>query len=110
MSPAAKTVWYICKDGTAFGPTTFAQLRDIATKGTQQPDDLIWRDGLPDWIPAGKAHSLFAKQEEPLPKTEPVDTQPANDGCRMPSKDSGMASVSLLLNSWKRLMALLCAA
>ena len=110
MSPTAKTVWYICKDGTTYGPTTFAQLRDIADKGTLQPGDLIWRDGLADWVPARRAHSLFPKQEEQLPQTEPIATQPATNGYRMPSEVSAMASVSQLLNSWKRIKALLCAA
>jgi uncharacterized RDD family membrane protein YckC len=43
--------YYIGKDGRQLGPYEAAQVREQLALGTLSPDDLVWRQGLPDWVP-----------------------------------------------------------
>ncbi len=51
--------WYWMKDGQKHGPVDTAHLEQLARAGRLQPSDMIWRDGLPSWVPASKAKGLF---------------------------------------------------
>ena len=44
--------WYLARDGKQFGPLTEAELAKFIELGHLQPNDLLWRDGFPDWRPA----------------------------------------------------------
>ena len=51
--------WYWMKDGQKHGPVNTAHLKQLARAGQLQPTDMIWRDGLPDWVTASKTKGLF---------------------------------------------------
>jgi hypothetical protein len=52
--------WHYAKDNQQLGPVTSAQLRQLAGSGQIHPTDMVWKDGMPDWVPAGKIKGLFA--------------------------------------------------
>ena len=83
------TEWLYAKNGEQLGPVSSSQLRRMAENGELQPSDLIWREGLPAWIPASKLAGLrFATSAQPT-------TQPAHhstQGDHSTSKDASVIS------------------
>lgn len=57
--------WFWMKDGQKHGPIDTPQLKQMAQAGQIKPTDLIWREGLPDWVPASKAKGLFGAEAAP---------------------------------------------
>lgn len=51
-APDSATQWYLARDGQQFGPLSDAELAKFIDLGHLQPNDLLWRDGFPDWRPA----------------------------------------------------------
>lgn len=50
--------WYWMKDGQRHGPVDTAELKRLAQTGQILSTDMIWRDGLPKWVPASQANGL----------------------------------------------------
>jgi hypothetical protein len=44
------SVWYIARDGEIAGPITQAEFAEFLRRGHLRPTDLIWHDGLDDWM------------------------------------------------------------
>ncbi len=72
---AAPAAWYFTFQGVKQGPVTSAQLRTMAAEGKIAPADLVWKDGLPDWIPAAKVRGLFQNAAAPTANSH---ANPAN--------------------------------
>lgn len=51
-APASQTQWYLARDGQQFGPLSERELAKFVELGHLQPNDLLWREGFPDWRPA----------------------------------------------------------
>ena len=51
--------WYYSAGGAPVGPVAFAELKAAAAAGTVRPDDLVWRDGTPEWVAARAVPGLF---------------------------------------------------
>jgi hypothetical protein len=51
--------WFYTEQGQERGPVTFEQLQQIASTGQFQPTDMVWNDGMPQWVPAGSQMVLF---------------------------------------------------
>ncbi|MHB8973419.1 MAG: DUF4339 domain-containing protein [Pirellulaceae bacterium] len=49
---AAENSWYYLLDGETLGPVPGAQLRQLFRTGELDPDTLVWRAGMRDWLPA----------------------------------------------------------
>jgi GYF domain 2 len=58
----ADAVWYFAIDEEERGPVTEAQLRTLIGTGNLSRDDLVWREGLNDWVPAWQVPGLFDKE------------------------------------------------
>ena len=50
--PTANPPWYLARDGEQYGPISEAEMAKLVELGHLQPNDLLWRDGFPDWRPA----------------------------------------------------------
>ncbi len=50
------TTWYYARDGRQHGPHTDEELRRFIAEGRLASTELIWKAGLPGWVPA---HSVF---------------------------------------------------
>lgn len=51
--------WFYVKNGVREGPVSDEQLQQAVRSGAIQPADLVWRQGMPQWAPAGSAPELF---------------------------------------------------
>src|SRR5436305_11495113 len=51
--------WSWSRGPRRFGPLAKTALAEMAQAGTLLPTDLVWRDGMGGWIPAGRLPSLF---------------------------------------------------
>jgi TPR repeat protein len=74
--------WYWRKDGQQHGPVDTAHLKQLARTGQLQPEDTIWREGLPNWVPASQANGLeFAansRTEDSNAPAHPSTQQPVS--------------------------------
>ncbi len=69
--------WYWMKDGQKHGPVDTAHLRQLARAGQLQPTDIIWRDGLPNWVEASRAKGLFSQEVAAAPLDDRTATPPS---------------------------------
>ena len=51
--------WFHAQDGHQNGPVSAEELRHLVSSGTVGPDDLVWCDGMPEWVPV-KTLAQFA--------------------------------------------------
>ena len=63
--------WHIIRDGNAEGPINFSELQRHAQAGSLGRADMVWHDGLPDWVQAGTIKGLF-RAPPPPPKMSSV--------------------------------------
>lgn len=57
--------WFVTHDGKQFGPVTMDDLRYEAERGELNPRlDMVWKNGMEDWIPAGEVEGLFKRNDE----------------------------------------------
>jgi hypothetical protein len=69
--------WYYTVNGERRGPVSEAELRQMAAQGSLAPSELVWTDGMKDWVPAAQASGLFAAgAAAPMAKVVP-DAAPA---------------------------------
>jgi hypothetical protein len=50
--------WFYARDDERHGPVPAAELRRLADCGDLASDDLVWRPGFSDWVPAGDVGEL----------------------------------------------------
>jgi hypothetical protein len=53
------TEWYYVKAGQRYGPISREQLDELAGGGQIGPQDMVWKEGMSEWIGAGKVEGLF---------------------------------------------------
>jgi hypothetical protein len=66
--------WYYTNQGQQAGPVSSAELKQLAETQRLQPTDLVWREGLPNWIPARSAKGLFPETPAAATTTAPAPT------------------------------------
>jgi hypothetical protein len=70
-APAENIEWYLAREGQQYGPVTETELRKIMELGHLRKEDLVWRDGFPEWREAG---TVFPDEFEPKSPAPPVPT------------------------------------
>jgi hypothetical protein len=60
-------VWYYAQNGQQAGPVSASQLQQLARSGQIQATDLVWKEGLAQWVQAKAIKGLFPAQAEPVP-------------------------------------------
>lgn len=64
--------WYYALNGErSNSPVSSSQLKQMAAAGKLQPSDLVWKEGLPDWVPASSLKGLFASTPAPRSAAPP---------------------------------------
>jgi uncharacterized RDD family membrane protein YckC len=65
--------WMFARGQAQSGPVSLPQLQQMATAGQLHPNDLVWRDGMPQWVQAAAVPELFApgSAAAPLPQAPP---------------------------------------
>ena len=57
--------WFVTHEGKQYGPVSFGDLRFEMERGELNPRlDMVWKNGMEDWIPAGEVPGLFLKNTE----------------------------------------------
>lgn len=57
--------WHYVVDGNKTGPVSAAALKELARSGRLSPADLIWKEGMGQWIPASRVKGLFPADSPP---------------------------------------------
>lgn len=65
------SAWYVSINGESQGPFADAQLRELVSTGRLGPSDLVWRDGMAEWVGAGTLKGLFPSGATPPPLPTP---------------------------------------
>ena len=78
----SEAIWYFADGDVERGPVTEAQLRALIGTDNLKPDDLVWKEGMEDWMPAGEIPGLFdrgpaAPESEEAEATENDSGTPA---------------------------------
>lgn len=55
------TEWYYSKDEQRFGPVSVKELRELTSSGDIEPSDLVWKEGMSDWIPVRNIEALHGQ-------------------------------------------------
>lgn len=50
--------YFYARGEEQFGPVPAAQLKALATSGELGPTDLVWKEGMPDWVEARRIKGL----------------------------------------------------
>lgn len=73
VSTVMNSVWFVRRGSQdKKGPFSAEQMKTAATQGKLLPSDLLWKEGLADWVPASKVKGLFAATTSASPATEEV--------------------------------------
>lgn len=83
MTETAGKHWYIARDGKQTGPISDVEITTIAGLGYFREQDLVWRPGLAEWVPA---FSQFPPRPAAPPPPAPLpQPAPAPAASPMPS-------------------------
>ena len=77
--------WYLFKDGERQGPVSPQLLRQLAAGGDVRPADLLWREGLADWVPASRVAGLFPSRPRKSGRISRIKRLP-RQRCRTPRR------------------------
>lgn len=61
--------WYYSRGNSPAGPVAAAELDRLVSNGQLAPTDLVWKEGMANWLPAGKIQGLSSR---PITKTPPA--------------------------------------
>ena len=59
--------WHYSVKGEKKGPISSGELKQLASAGKLSRSDLIWKEGMANWVPAGKVKGLLPVQETSTP-------------------------------------------
>lgn len=75
ISEAPAAVWYVRPpNGMQYGPARGDVMRQWLTEGRVSGDSLVWREGWPDWRPAGQLFPELQPPSEVIIPSAPVAT------------------------------------
>ena len=63
--------WFWMKGGQKQGPVDTAELKRLAQIGQLLPTDMIWREGMANWVSAANAKGLFVDTKDQSMRVEP---------------------------------------
>ncbi|MDB5304877.1 MAG: antifreeze protein [Phycisphaerales bacterium] len=75
----SNTQWYYSQGGQQLGPVSEAQLQQMKATGQVGPTDLVWSEGMIDWLPVGQVPQLqgpAAAQPAAPPMAQPAAPLP----------------------------------
>ena len=88
----APSDWYYAKGNRQLGPVSSTELKQLAESGQLVADDLVWREGMVEWISANKVKGLFAAPvEEPARVESPPEHSPPVESPPVQSPPAGGA-------------------
>jgi hypothetical protein len=83
------TSWYYAFDGKQVGPVPDEVFRELAASGRLQRTDLVWQEGMPNWLPAQEVPGLFVNSPSGIQtRQENPPAAPAASNWRLNAYDS----------------------
>jgi hypothetical protein len=70
----ATTQWYYGQGDKELGPIASEQLKQLAISGELGPQDMVWKEGMPNWVEAGSIQGLFAEAAPPKSASPQIQT------------------------------------
>ncbi len=64
--------WYYASDGQQHGPVAEAELRELVASGKLGAENLVWRDGMGDWLAIGRVPELANALAPEIPSGPPA--------------------------------------
>src|SRR5262245_42960063 len=64
------TEWFYTTNKQQMGPVTWNELRELADGGILKPSDLVWTEGMAEWVKAINQSGLFADGDEARPQAK----------------------------------------
>lgn len=64
--------WFYAQDNVPTGPITEEEFQDRVAKGVIQADTLVWKEGMPSWIPYGEWREQAGHPSTPRSDAPPV--------------------------------------
>ncbi len=68
--------WHYSIGGAENGPVTAVALKGLADPRMLSPADLVWKEGMPQLVPARAVKGLFPTPKPPAPAAVPPAPQP----------------------------------
>ena len=59
--------WYYARGNQQQGPVAAQVIQEMIRSGQLQPTDLVWRQGMPNWLAASQIPELFSDQSATTP-------------------------------------------
>jgi hypothetical protein len=56
--------WHYNKKGQQSGPVSTTELKSLVLKGEITQTDMVWKDGMEDWVSAEKINELFVASDD----------------------------------------------
>lgn len=81
----APVEWYYAKNNKRCGPVSAPEMKRLAQTGELRPEDLVWREGVEDWMPARKVKGLFDDEAPAAATPAPARAKPAPAGGKPPT-------------------------
>src|SRR5471030_337002 len=71
--PVEEKIWWYAKSDKRFGPYSGSELKLIAAGGDLISTDLVWKEGLANWVPASSLKGMFSLTAAEIPPPLPTD-------------------------------------
>jgi hypothetical protein len=85
--------WYYAQSGQQRGPFPRLEILARAQRGEISPQDHVWTDGMPQWLPACQVPGLFeVKSPPPLPPMQSIPFASAAPPMYAPPQDLGQSA------------------
>ena len=85
VKASGKMQWFYTCEGDRLGPVSFGELREMAEASSLNPRlDMVWKEGMGVWKPAGQIDGLFERRTAPDEPRESL--APSADPYRPPSQ------------------------
>jgi len=55
-------IWFYTRGGKQMDPVSTPELKQLASRGLLKPTDMVWKEGMPQWVRASSAMGLFDDQ------------------------------------------------
>jgi len=59
--------WYLYSEGQQRGPVSDTEMRTLMAQGRVEPTDLVWAEGMPDWVPVQNSELMGGAASSPQP-------------------------------------------
>jgi hypothetical protein len=99
--------WHYSIQGKRVGPVGATELKRLADSGQLSPTDLVWKEGLQNWVAASNVKGLFANKPAVPPPLPPEgvaastaeDLKPKVEAAARATADAAKAAIKTLADS-----------